>query len=378
MKRKSNIAIAILIVLVALGGLAGVKVMQIKTLIAAGKAYVPPPETVSTFVAREENWPSTLSAIGSIVAAQGVTIAPELAGTVREIGFESGAVVAKGDLLVRLDTSTEDAQLRAIEAQRDLDRINLTRMQNLRKENTISQSELDSAEIAAKQSQANADNIHATIEKKTIRAPFAGRTGIRQINLGESIDHGNAIVSLQSLAPVYGNFSLPQQDLALVQTGMKVQVVTDTYPGRQFEGTVSAINPDLDPVTRSVRIQATFENADQLLRPGMFARMEVVLPEEKPALAIPGTSILSAPYGDSVYVVTTAPATNGVAEHLVVRQQFVRVNRSHGDFVSIETGLKPGDRVVSSGIFKLRNGMSVVENNDIVPKSGNAPKPSDS
>jgi membrane fusion protein (multidrug efflux system) len=375
---KRNVFLAIAIVLVVLGGLAGVKVMQIKTLIAAGKAFVPPPETVSSFVAREEKWPTSVSAIGSIVAAQGVTISPELAGTVKEIAFESGAVVAKSDLLVQLDTSAEEAQLRSVAAQQEWDAINLKRLQNLRKENTISQSELDAAEIAAKQSQANADNIRATIEKKTIRAPFAGRTGIRQVNLGEAIDRGKAIVSLQSLAPVYGDFSLPQQELALIKTGMKVRAVTDTFPDKQFEGVLTAISPDLDPVTRSVGVQATFENADQLLRPGMFARMEVILPEEKPALAIPGTSILSAPYGDSVFVIQTAPATNGAAEHLVVQQQFVRVNRVRGDYVSIETGLKPGDRVVTSGIFKLRNGMGVVESNDASPKSGNAPKPSDS
>ena len=378
MKQKKYVVAAILIVVVALAGLAGVKALQIKTLIAAGKAYVPPPETISSFAAREEKWPSTLTAIGSIAAVQGVTITPELAGTVRKIAFESGATVAKGDLLVELDTTSEEAQLRAIQAQQEWDALNLKRLQNLRKENTISQSELDAAESAAKTSEANGDNIRAIIEKKTIRAPFAGRTGIRQVNLGESIDHGNPIVSLQSLAPVYGNFSLPQQDLALVQTGMKVRVVTDTFPGKEFEGVLSAINPDLDPVTRSVRLQATFENADQLLRPGMFARMEVILPEEKPVLAIPATSILSAPYGDSVYVIDTAPATNGVPEHLVVHQQFVRVNRTHGDFVSIESGLKPGDQVVTSGVFKLRNGASVVENNEISPKSGNSPKPSDS
>ena len=375
---KRNIFIAIVLVLVALGGLAGVKVMQIRKLIAMGKAFVPPPETVSSAVAHDEKWQSTLSAIGSIAAVQGITITPELAGTVREVAFESGAVVAKGDLLVQLDTSAEEAQLRSVAAQQEWDALNLKRLQNLRKENTISQSELDAAEIAAKQSQASADNIRATIAKKTIRAPFAGRTGIRQVNLGEFIDQGKAIVSLQALTPIYGDFSLPQQDLALVKTGMKVRVVTDTFPDKQFDGTLTAINPDLDPVTRSVRVQATFENADQLLRPGMFARMEVILPEEKDALAIPGTSILSAPYGDSVYVITTAPATNGAPEHLIVHQQFVRINRVRGDFVGVETGLKAGDRVVTSGIFKLRNGMSVVENNDVSPKSGNTPKPSDS
>ena len=374
MKRK--VLAAILVVLVIFGGLAGVKVMQIKTLIAAGKAFVPPPETVSAFAAREEKWQNTLTAIGSIAAVQGITITPELAGTVKEIAFESGAVMAKGDLLVQLDTSSEEAQLRGVAAQQEWDALNLKRLQNLRKENTVSQAELDAAEIAAKTSQANADNIRATIEKKTIRAPFAGRTGIRQVNLGEFIDHGKAIVSLQALTPVFGDFSLPQQELSLIKTGMKVRVVSDTFPGQQFDGVLTAINPDLDPVTRSVRVQATFENASQLLRPGMFARLEVILPEEQNVLAIPATAVLSAPYGDSVYVVLKSPATNGAPESLVVQQRFVRIGRGRGDFVSVESGLKPGDHVVSSGIFKLRNGMGVVENNEVSPESGR--KPSDS
>ena len=373
---KRNIFIAIGIVLVCFGVLAGVKTLQIKTLIDAGKNFVQPPETVSSAVARQEQWPTTLSAVGSIAAAQGITITPELAGTVCQIAFESGAMVQKGDLLVKLDTAAEAAQLRSVEAQQEWDALNLKRLQNLRKENTVSQSELDAAEIAAKQSQANADNIRATIEKKTIRAPFTGRTGIRQVNLGESIDRGRAIVSLQSLTPVYADFSLPQQELAEIKPGMKVRVTSDTYPGKEFEGTLTAINPDLDPVTRSVRLQATLENSEQLLRPGMFARMEVILPEEKDVLTIPATSILSAPYGDSVYIITTVPATNGTSEHLVVQQSFVRTGRMHGLDISIESGLKPGDKVVTAGAFKLRNGMSVVENNDASFKP--SVKPSDS
>ncbi len=373
---KHKVIVAVVLVVVILGGLAGVKVMQIKTLIAFGKTYSPPPETVSPFTAREEKWPNTLAAIGSIAAVQGITITPELAGTVKEIAFESGAVVAKGDLLVQLDTSSEEAQLRGVAAQQEWDAINLKRLQNLRKENTVSQSELDAAEIAAKTSQANADNIRAIIEKKTIRAPFAGRTGIRQVNLGESVDHGKAIVSLTALSPVYGDFSLPQQELSQLRTGLKVRVVSDTFPGQQFDGVLTAINPDLDPVTRSVRVQATFENAGELLRPGMFARMEVILPEEQKVLAIPATAILSAPFGDSVYVVIPATATNAAPGSLIVRQQFIRTGRGRGGFVNVESGLKPGDRVVGAGLFKLRNGMGVVENNEIFPETGK--KPSDS
>jgi membrane fusion protein, multidrug efflux system len=375
---KSKIVLAIFIVLVVLGSLGGVKALQIKKLIASGKTTATPPETVSTAIVGEEKWQDTLRAIGSIAAVQGVMVTPDIPGAVREIAFESGALVAKADLLVRLDTSSEEAQLRAIDAQVELARINLARVRTLRADNTVSQSELDSAEALFKQNQANADTIHATIEKKTIRAPFAGRLGIRQVNLGQYLETGKPIVSLQSLAPIYVEFSLPQQELAKLKTGMKVRLTTDAYPEQQFEGTLTAINPDLDQGTRSVSLQATLDNVDQLLRPGMFARVEVLLPEAQAVLVIPATSVLSAPFGDSVYVVESKSDADRQNQKLVVRQQFVRIGRARGDFLAVETGLKPGDRIVSSGIFKLRNGMTVVENNQLTPKSEGSPHPADS
>jgi membrane fusion protein (multidrug efflux system) len=341
-------------------------------------AYPAPQETVSSFAVREEKWPETFSAIGSVTAVQGVNITTEVSGAVREIAFESSAAVAKGDLLVRLDTSTEEAQLRAAEAKVEWAKVSAKRARNLRADNTVSQSELDSAEADLKQAEANAEAIHAAIEKKTIRAPFAGRLGIRQVNLGQYLEAGKPIVSLQSLAPVYADFSLPQQNLSQLKAGMRVNVSTDTYTNHQFEGSLTAINPDLDVKTRSIGLQATLDNADQLLRPGMFARVEVVLPDEQSVLVVPATSILSAPYGDSVYVIEKASGTNATASAgLVVRQQFVKTGRAHGDFVSVESGLKPGDRVASSGIFKLRNGMSVSENNEVSPKPTEKPRPSD-
>jgi membrane fusion protein (multidrug efflux system) len=371
---KRNIIIAVIAVLAVIGALAGVKTWQIRTLIAAGKAYVQPAETVSSAVAHEEKWPDTLTAVGSISAEQGVTISPEIAGKVSEIDFESGATVAKGDRLVRLDTSSEEAQLRAIEAQVELARLNAERNRQLRANNTLSQSELDASEAVLKQNQANADTIRATIEKKNIRAPFAGQLGIRLVNLGELLDVGKPIVSLQALSPVYADFSLPQQELARLKPGLPVRISSDTYPDQRFEGVLTALNPDLDPTTRSVRLQATFKNSDQRLRPGMFVRVEVELPEAPAVLAIPTTAILSAPFGDSVYVIETNP-TNSTR---VARQQFVRTGRARGDFISVETGLKAGDRVVSAGVFKLRNGMPVQENNQTTPKPAAAPRPSDS
>jgi membrane fusion protein (multidrug efflux system) len=373
---KRSIAVAVFLVLLVGGVLAGVKALQLRTLMAGAAAGGPPPETVSSVVVREENWPETLTAIGSLTAVQGVNVTAELSGMVREIAFQSGAVVAKGDLLVRLDTATEEAQLRATQAQVDLDFVNLNRVRNLRAEKMVSESDLNAAEAAWKQNVAHADAIRATMEKKTLRAPFAGRLGIRLINLGQYLETGKAIVSLQALTPVYAEFSLPQQELARLKTEMRVRLTIDAYPGRVFEGELTAMNPDLDPATRSVGLQATFANSDLALRPGMFARVEVLLAEQRAALVVPATSILSAPYGDSVYVLEPKPDPEG-KPGLVVRQQFVRAGRARGDLVSVETGLKAGERIVSAGLFKLRNGMAVVENNSLVPKTDVAPRPAD-
>jgi membrane fusion protein (multidrug efflux system) len=374
MTRK--IIIGLVIVVVVVGGLAAVKTMQIKTMIAQGAAFTQPPETIASAVAREEKWPETLHAVGSVSAAQGVTVSPEISGAVSEIAFESGANVKQGDLLVRLNTASEAAQLQATEAQVELARLNAERTRQLRTDKTVSQSELDSAEATLKQFQASADAIRATIAKKTIRAPFTGRLGIRLVNLGEQLEAGKGIVSLQSPSPMFVDFSLPQQDLSQLAAGLKVRATIDAYPDKKFEGEVAAINPDLDSVSRSVRIRAKFENADGQLRGGMFAQVEVVLTEEKPALVIPATALLSAPYGDSVFLIT-AP-TNSGSTNLVVQQKFIRTGRSLGDFVNVESGLQAGDKVASAGIFKLRSGMSVVENNDAAPKPSAAPNPPNS
>jgi membrane fusion protein (multidrug efflux system) len=374
MKRK--IFIGVLVVAAVLVVLAGVKVLQIRSMIAFGKSFAMPPETISSAVAHEDKWQDTLSAVGSVTAAQGVIVSPEIAGTVSEIDFESGATVKKGDLLLKLDASSEEAQLRAAESQVELAKLNADRSEKLRADSTVSQSELDQAEATLKQAQADADAISATIDKKTIRAPFDGRLGIRLVNLGEQLDVGKGIVSLQSLTPVFVDFSLPQQDLSQLATGLQVRATTDAYPSNSFTGELTAINPDLDAMTRSVKMRARFENADQLLRPGMFVRAEIILPEEKPVLAIPSTAVLSATFGDSVFVIEPQ-ATNGVT-NLVVEQKFIRTGKTHGDFVSVESGLNPGDKVASAGIFKLRNGVSVQENNEDTPKPSLTPTPPNS
>lgn len=359
--------------------LAGIKIMQIRKMMAV--KWPAQVETVSSAVAEKQNWQGTLSAVGSVAAEQGVMIAPEIPGTVSEIDFESGATVHKGDLLVKLDTSSEEAQLRAAEAQTEWAKVSAQRLEKLRADNTVSQSELDQAEAALKQAQANADAIRATIDKKNIRAPFDGKLGIRLVNVGEQLAAGKEIVSLQSLTSVFVDFSLPQQDLSQLKTGLKVRATSDSYPSNSFEGELTAINPDLDTMTRSVRLRAKFDNADHLLRPGMFVRAEVLLPKEEPVLAVPATAIMHAPFGDSVFVILTAAQagiTNVPSTNLVAQQTFVRTGKSQGDFISVESGLKAGDTVASSGVFKLHNGVSVQINNTESPKPSLNPNPPNS
>lgn len=372
---KLKIFIAVVVVLVVAGVLGGIKVLQFRKMMAGAASQGQPPETVSTAEAHQEKWQGTLNAIATVAAVQGVTITPDIPGTVREIAFESGAEARAGDLLVRLDTSNEEAQLRSIEAQVKLAKLNAERIGTLRGQNMVSQSELDQAQATLSQQVASADAIRATIEKKTIRAPFAGSLGIRLVNLGEYLETGKPIVSLQSLDTVYANFTLPQQDLSKLANGMVVRLATDVFPDKSFEGRLTAMNPDLMESTRSVICQATFTNAEHLLRPGMFGRVEVLLPEEKPVLVIPATAILSSPYGDTVYVIE-ASATN--QNMLLARQQFIRSGPARGDFIAVESGLTNGQQVASSGVFKLRNNMPVVINNDIQPKASLSPRPPNS
>lgn len=369
------IVLGIVVVVVCFFLLGGVKGWQIKTMVDFGAAYQQPPETVSTALAQPAAWHDTLSAVGSVNAEQGVMVAPEIGGTVSEIDFESGANVTKGDLLLRMDTSTEEAQLRAAQAQVDWAKVSAERLRKLRADSTASQSELDQAEATLKQAQANADAISATINKKTIRAPFTGQLGIRQVDLGEQITAGKTIVSLQSLVPVFVDFSLPQQDLAKISTGLAVKVTSDTYPGQNFQGEITAINPDLDTVTRSVRVRAKIANEEKMLRPGMFVHAEVTLPGDVNVLVIPATALKSAPYGDSVFVVGTETNQANGKTIQVVEEKLIRTGRSQGDFVSVETGLNAGDKVVTAGVFKLRKGTAITENNDVAPKTSATPQP---
>ncbi len=373
-----KIILSLVIVLVLVGLLAGVKGLQFQTMFAQGASFAPPPETVTTATVRREDWQPTLTAVGSVAAVQGVMLGAEMSGAVKSIAFESGATVRAGDLLVELDTAVEQAQLRSAMASADLARLNLERARDLRGKNMVSQADLDSAEAQFKQAVAQVDNIRAVIGKKTIRAPFAGRTGIRQVNVGQFLDNGAAIVTLQSLDPVYVDFALPQQDLAQLSVGMTVRVTTDAFPDQSFEGKLTAINPEVDAVTRNVRLQATLANPAGRLRAGMYVNVAAVLPETEQVLMIPATAVLYAPYGDSVFVVEDKKDEKTGATGKVLGQRFVHLGKTRGDFVVVTSGLAAGQTIVTTGVFKLRNGMSVVVDNKLAPSFQLAPKPANS
>lgn len=375
MKKRIFFTIVGLIVLIAVLG--GIKGLQIFRMTAAGKQFVPPPETITSFEVQSKAWETLLTSVGTLEAVQGVMVTAELKGKVENIAFEPGAKVLAGDLLVQQDISSETAQLRASEAAVKLAKITLERTRKLLTEKTVSQSEYDNADAQYKQAAAQADNIRATIAKKTIRAPFAGRLGIRLINLGQTLNEGDAIVSLQSFDPIFVNFSLPQQQLAKVRPGLTVRMTTDALPGRTIEGKITAINPAVDAATRNIEIQATAENPEEQLRPGMFVSVNVVLPTLEKVLPIPATAVLYAPYGDSVFVVEEKKNEKNNQPSMIVRQQFIRLGEKRGDFIAVASGLKEGETIASTGVFKLRNGQSVVVNNALSPEFKLMPKTKD-
>jgi len=269
-------------------------------------------------------------------------------------------------------------RLTAAEATAALARANLQRARDLRQNNTNSPAELDAADAQAKQAAAQADGIRALMAKKVIKAPFTGRLGLRLVNLGQILREGDAISTLQTLDPIYVNFSLPQQRLSQIAPGAAVRVTTDAAPGQIFEGQINAISPEVDASTRNLRVQATISNREEKLRSGMFATVDVVLPTKTDVLMIPATSILYAPYGNSVFVIEERKDENTGQTAQVLRQQFIRISGTRGDFVNVVDGLKADQTVVTSGVFKLRAGMSVVIDNKLAPDAQLAPKPKNS
>jgi membrane fusion protein (multidrug efflux system) len=367
-------------------GLGFVKFKQIQVAIAQGAAFQPPPDAVTTIVAQQEAWPAALSAIGTMAAVQGVTVSADLPGTIDRIAFDSGRAVRQGDVLAQLDMRQERAQLAAVEAQRELARLNFDRMQGLLNERVISRAEFDKATAEQRETEARVGEIRAAIDRKTIRAPFTGILGLRQVNVGQYLAGGDPLVSLQSLDPIYVNFGVPQQDAAQARIGRVVRVAAappSTSAGQpapspsdalELAGRVTAIDSIVDEKTRNIQVQATLANPGGRLRPGMFVQAELVLGASRPVISLPASAISYAPFGDSVFIVAELKDAAG-KPYRGVRQQFVKVGGTRGDQIAIVSGVKPGDEVVTSGVFKLRNGAAIQINNSVRPANSAAPKP---
>lgn len=373
MVKKFFIAVGgFIVVFVTLGA---VKAAQVKKMMSA--PHTMPLASVTTAEAASVQWHASINAIGTLAPVQGVTIAADADGAITKVAVESGAVVKAGDILVELDTSVELAQLAATEARAELARVNIERNKELIERQAISKSEFDAAAASAKQASAEVAALKAQIAKKQVRAPFAGRVGIRLVNLGQFVARGAPLMPLQKLDPIYVNFNVPQQQLPAIAVGNKVSLIIDAFEATRFEATVTAINSEVDPVTRNISVQATVANPKEMLRAGMFARVEVQMPQAETLIVVPATAISYASYGNSVFIVEEMKGEDGKA-FLGVRQQFVKLGVTRGDLVAVREGVKPGEQVATAGVFKLRNGLPVQVNNTVKPTANAAPKPSNS
>jgi membrane fusion protein (multidrug efflux system) len=361
----------------AIAALGFIKLKQVQAMAQQFAAMQPPPEAVTTIVAARENWPAALTAIGTLAAVQGVTVSADLPGIVARIAFDSGRTVRKDEVLVQLDTRQEEAQLAGAEAQLQLARLNFERMQGLVAQDAVSRAEFDAAAAARTQAEARLREIRATIERKTIRAPFTGVLGIRQVNLGQFLTGGDPVVPLQSLDPIYVNFGVPQQQAGQIRLGRTVRITVGDLEGEVFTGRVSALDAVVDEATRNVQVQATLANRAGRLKPGMFAQAQVLLGQSQQVVPLPASAINYAPYGDSVFVVTDMQDEQG-RTYRGVRQQVVTLGPARGDQIAVLSGIQPGDEIVTSGVFKLRSGAAVQINNTVQPANSSAPKPEDS
>lgn len=361
-------------ILLVVGAIAFWKYYTIRTLIAKMSAQKPAPTAVSSIKATEAVWQERRHSVGSLAAVQGVTVSNELAGMVQRIAFESGTLVKQGDLLVQLDVTNDEAQQRGLEAQATLARLGLERARDLRHSSVNTQADLDAAEAQHQQAQAAVDTLKANIAKKAITAPFAGQLGLRQVNLGQYLAAGTAIVTLQAMDPIYVNFSVPQQVVVDLEPKQSVQVSIDAYPEEVFEGAINAINAKVDDATRNLAVQATLGNANGKLKPGMFGSVDVLLPRQNKLITLPQSAIVYNPYGNAVYVVEKSKEAAD-AGALIARQRFVQLGETRGDQVAVLKGVQVGDEIVTSGQLKLRNGAAVAINNSVLPENNPAPTP---
>ena len=360
------------------GAIVFVKLDQFTTMGDAAAQMSMPPETVTATTVSQAQWEQVISSTATISAVQGVVVSAEADGRVTQILFESDALVEAGQVLLQLDTSSEDSQLASAKAAAGLARTELARLRKLIKKNLASEDAVDRAEAQLKETVAQVGVIEALIDKKTVRAPFGGRLGLRQVDLGQILAVGDPVVALQTLDPVYVDFSITQQNLSQLQRGMKVRVTSDASPGEVFFGEISAINLEVDPVTRNVQVQALADNPDEKLRAGMFVNVELLLPDTQQVLPVPATAILYAPFGNSVFVIDEQKNEKTGETEKVLRQQFVTLGQARGDLIDVTNGLQAGETIVTSGVFKLRTGMKVVIDNTLAPQYSINPSPRDS
>lgn len=371
--------------LLVIGALVAVKGKQIGSLIAMGKQMEksgPPPEAVASAVAKQESWQGTISSVGSVTAAKGVAVSNEVPGIVTRINFESGSTVKEGQVLVELDTSVERAQLATAEAHRELAQQTVERTRTLLAKGAVTKAQIEADESTFKTSGTDIDQIRTQIARKSVRAPFSGRLGIRNVNIGQYLNPGTAITGISAIDIVYVDFTVPQQRLADVPIGLPVKVVVEGAKGDPIQGQIAAVDPNVDESTRNLKLRAHVPNKDERLRPGMFVNVEVELPKHADFVIVPATSILHASYGDSVFVVedrkpdSPGSATTADGKPVkIARQQFVRLGEARGDFVAVLDGVKTGQEIVSAGAFKLRNNAAIWINQDVKQDPQLAPHP---
>lgn len=371
MNRRLLIVLAVCLVL--FGGIFGFKAFVNRMMTQAFDNMPQPPATVSSTKVRRETWTDDLSAVGTLRAFEGTEVTTEASGIVDRIEFESGDQIKSGDVLVRLVTSTDRAQLAALQAQQRLAEQDLARVQQLYERHVASKSDLDRADAQAASAKANVDEQSAKIAQKVIRAPFSGELGIRKVDIGQYLSPGAPVVTLTALDRIYVDFTMPQQYLADIEEGQPVAVTLEAFGERRFAGKVSAIEPQVDASTRNFMVRATLENEDHALKPGMFARVEIGLGRSTDVLVIPQTAVSFNPYGDSVWTIVEAEGGG-----LTAKRRVVRTGRRQGDLVAILDGLEVGEEIATSGLLKLRNGVTVMINNEVQPEAELAPKPPNS
>jgi membrane fusion protein (multidrug efflux system) len=357
-------------------GLGYAKFLKIKSAMAMGAKFAPPPTAVTTIIAASGDWSDAISFTGSVRAVNSLTVASEVSGVIESLPIESGTLVKKGDLLLALNDRQEAAQLRIAEARLALAQTDVARKRELKKEAAIAEADIDAAESELKQADANVDNCRSALAKRSIKAPFDGLLGIRQASLGQFLNPGAPVIALHSVNPIHAEFAVPQGLLNQVSPGTLVAASLDQSGSAPLSGKVTAVDASLDSATRNITVQATIENPSGHLKPGMFVRVNIPKPMRKDVITVPLAAIQFAPYGDSVFVVKRSTDSTGGPP--TVEQQFVKTGTTRGDVVVVESGLKAGDEVVSSGVFRLRSGAPIQINNTVSPANSTAPKPPNS